>query len=181
MAKKVSETVYYIAVIVAVFNCIAFIVEGSWTPLLFFLLATFATFSIKPDKTLALITGIVVSNLYRATAGVHEGMTSGKSTRDLDSDSSDGLDTEMSIKKAMKAPSKTVPKPTMSKPTVKSNQDLELDNIMGGNGSLEGLMARQTKLMKNLKDMQPMMAQAKNMLNSLPKGFVKKALEQFKQ
>lgn len=183
MAKKASETVYYIVVIVAVFNSIAFMVEGSWIPLLFFLLATFATFSVKPDKTFALVTGIVVSNLYRATSGVHEGMTTGKSTRDLDP--SDGLDdADMSSMKApTKAPSKAkVPKPTVAKPAAKSNQDLEIDNLLGGNnGSLEGLMARQSKLMKNLKDMQPMMAQAKNMLNSLPKGFVKKALEQFKQ
>ena len=184
MAKKASETIYYVVVIVAVFNCIAFMVEGSWTPLLFFLLATFATFSVKPDKTLALVTGIVVSNLYRATAGVHEGMTTEKSTRDLE-DSNDGLDdvAMSSIKAPTKPPSKAkVPKPTAAKPIAKSNQDLEIDNLLGGSGgSLEGLMARQSKLMKNLKDMQPMMAQAKNMLNSLPKGFVKKALEQFKQ
>lgn len=186
MRKKVNDTVYYIAVIVAVFNCIAFVVEGSWTPLLFFLLATFATFSVKPDKTLALITGIVVSNLYRATAGVNEGMTIAKKDLDTDLDD-DGLDaSDMSIKTAMRAPSKKVPNPTVAKSTVakpaaKSNQDLEIDTMLGGSGSLEGLMARQSKLMKNLKDMQPMMAQAKNMLNSLPKGFVKKALEQFKQ
>ena len=190
MAKKVSDTVYYIAVIVAVFNCIAFVVEGSWTPLLFFLLATFATFSVKPDKTLALVTGIVVSNLYRATAGVHEGMTTSKSTRDLVQDSSDGLD---EVATQTRAPKPTAAKPkakssqdldvetTVSKPKGESSQDDEIERMMGGKGSLEGLMARQSKLMKNLKDMQPMMAQAKNMLNSLPKGFVKQALAQFKQ
>ena len=183
MTKKVSDTVYYIAVIVAVFNCIAFTVEASWTALLFFLLATFATYSVKPDKTVALVTGIVVSNLFRATQGVHEGMSTGKSTRDLDKDSSDGLDDiELLPERPTKAPrEKEAPKPTVAKPKAKSTQDLDIDNMLNGNGSLEGLMARQSKLMKNLKDMQPMMAQAKNMLKSLPKGFVKQALAQFKQ
>ena len=188
---KGNSIVFYIAVVIAVINLIAFVVEANWTAFLFFVLATFATFKIKPDKTFALITGIIVSNLYRATNGLHEGLTSSKSIQDLKGDEPDEKERNMSIaddnitdgidvKKATKAPTKT-PKPTMSKvkSTNKSNDDLNLDSMLNS-GAVEQMMDRQSQLMKNLKQMQPMIAQAKNMLNALPKGFVKQALQQFK-
>lgn len=191
---KGNSIVFYIAVVIAVINVIAFVVEANWTAFLFFVLATFATFKIKPDKTFALITGIIVSNLYRATNGLHEGLTSSKSTQDLkdneedtnvksvsiaDDDFVDGIIVKNTpIKGATNGPTKA-PKPTLSKPKVKNNDDLKLDNMLNS-GAVEQMMDRQTQLMKNLKQMQPMIAQAKNMLNALPKGFVKQALQQFK-
>ena len=189
--EKGNSIVFYIAVVIAVINLIAFVVEANWTAFLFFVLATFATFKIKPDKTFALITGIIVSNLYRATNGLHEGLTSSKSIQDLKGDEPDEKKGNMSIaddsitdaidvKNATKAPTKT-PKPMMSKvkSTNKSNDDLNLDSMLNS-GDVEQMMDRQSQLMKNLKQMQPMIAQAKNMLNALPKGFVKQALQQFK-
>jgi hypothetical protein len=200
MTKKASNTIFYIAVVIAVLNAIAFIVESNWTAVLFFLLATFATYSIKPSKTFALVTGIIVSNLYRATNGVHEGMASRKSMVDGD----DGMDAPQASPTSKSAETKKLTPTKVKKPAVQYDEeddyeeedkkkeeeeaeeaeadgDLNLDTMFNSKNSLEGLMSRQTKLMKNLKDMQPMMAQAKNMLKSLPKGFVKKALEQFKQ
>lgn len=195
MTKKASNTIFYIAVVLAVLNAIAFIVENNWTAFLFFLLATFATYSIKPQKTFALVVGIIVSNLFRASNGVHEGMVSSKSTDDMEmEDGLDAVETSSSTKSEKKLTPTKVQKPKEKKQAIQYDEDdeeeeeeeeadgdLNLDTMFNSKGSLEGLMSRQTKLMQNLKDMQPMMAQAKNMLKSLPKGFVKKALEQFKQ
>jgi len=183
--KKINDTVFYIAVVVAVLNAIGFITENNWTAVVLFLLATFATYSLKPDKTLAIVTGIIVSNVYRALDGSHEGMTNNKSA--LPDLGDDGLDDIPPPTEAVTAPkSSTASKTsattasTVSKKTKVEDDDLNLDNMLGGQGSLEGLMDRQTQLMKNLKNMQPMIAQAKNMLSALPKGFVKQALQQFK-
>ena len=188
--KKINDTVFYIAVVVAVLNAIGFITENNWTAVVLFLLATFATYSLKPEKTLAIVTGIIVSNVYRALDGSHEGMENKKS--ELPDMGDDGLDdvpppTEAvtppkasTARKTSATTASTVSKKPKAKEESTLDDDLNLDNMLGGQGSLEGLMDRQTQLMKNLKNMQPMIAQAKNMLSALPKGFVKQALQQFK-
>ena len=176
--KKINDTVFYIAVVVAVLNAIGFITEKNWTAVVLFVLATFATYSLKPEKTLAIVTGVIVSNVYRALDGSHEGMAN---------KGEDGLDPVVDGSKASKAKPKASTASKTAATTASSVgkkgkdefEELNIDSVLGGNGSLEGLMDRQTKLMKNLKNMQPMIAQAKNMLNALPKGFVKQALQQF--
>jgi hypothetical protein len=180
---KADNTVFYIALVVAVLSAIGFFVESNFTALIFFVLATFATYSIKPDRTLALVTGIIVSNLYRVTNGVHEGLTSKKDTEkakkktDQDEDTeTDGLDKPVDDPIDTKALKKAETKDT----TEKFSNNINLDALLEGNGSLDSMMERQTKLMDNLKNMQPMIAQAKSMLNALPKGFVQQALQQFK-
>jgi len=233
--KKNNKTIFYIALIVAVLNSIAFLVEANWAAFIFFILATFATYSIKPDKTFALVTGIIVSNVYRATNGVHEGLSTSKSTQGLDKKSGEennlddlhdevlpnertkgnnysskasgskmsgtgskmsGTGSKPSGSKASASNPFAVPDQTKKKSgasgsgsaaTLDDDEDEDeedteegFETMLGGKGTFEGLMDRQTQLMKNLKNMQPMIAQAKSMLNALPKGLVKQALQQFK-
>jgi hypothetical protein len=224
--KKNNKTIFYIALIVAVLNSIAFLVEANWAAFIFFILATFATYSIKPDKTFALVTGIIVSNVYRATNGVHEGLSTSKSTQGLDKKSGEennlddlhdevlpnertkgnnysskasgskmsGTGSKPSGSKASASNPFAVPDRTKKKSgasgsaaTLDDDEDEDEENteegfetMLGGKGAFEGLMDRQTQLMKNLKNMQPMIAQAKSLLNALPKGLVKQALQQFK-
>ena len=45
--------------------------------------------------------------------------------------------------------------------------------------NIEGLMERQSELMNNLKTIQPMVDQARQIMNSMPKEFMQKALEGF--
>jgi len=193
--KKANETVFYIAVIVGVFNSIAFLVEAHWVAFIFFLLVTGATYAIKPDKTFALVTGIIVSNVFLIVSGIdpksYEGMSTKKKREMEDAMNEEQLQEEEEQEQINADDEEAVGEGEEEEEEGMQNKkekgggdvmaDLDIDGIMGSNSSLEGLMERQTKLMQNLKDMQPMMAQAKNMLNALPKGFVKKALQQFKQ
>jgi hypothetical protein len=188
--KKANETVFYIAVIVGVFNSIAFMVEAHWVAFIFFLLVTGATYAIKPDKTFALVTGIIVSNVFLIVSGIdpksYEGMSTKKKREMEDEMNEEQLQEEEEQNQINADDEEAVEDEDEGMQNKKEKggsnvmADLDIDGIMGSNSSLEGLMERQTKLMQNLKDMQPMMAQAKNMLNALPKGFVKKALQQFK-
>jgi hypothetical protein len=177
--KKVNSTIFYVAVVIAVLNSVAFVVEGNWTAFLFFLLTVFATYSIKPDGTIALVSGVVVSNLYRAIDGVQEGMET-KNPKDSLSPS-ETANTSASNDSGSNDTANTKKKTTQPDTTGldDDNMDKDIDDVMGDEG-FQNLMNRQTKLMQNMKNMQPMIAQAKNMLNALPKGFVKQALQQFK-
>ena len=92
-----APTVLYIVVFIAVLNVIAFGTANDWTSIIFMALAGGATFAVKPDLTFALVVGIVASNLYRATSGVHEGMTDKKDEKIKGKETSDVLSSLESV------------------------------------------------------------------------------------
>lgn len=156
---KSNITIWYVVVVVALLNVVAFLSEKSWSSIGILLLASGVTYAVKPDRTLALVAGIVVANLYKATAGVHEGMAI------------------KNRKKPAKKPDATLKK-NASKPKENAVPEALTSMLGGSEKSLEGLMDRQNQLMANLKNMQPIMAQAQQMMSHLPKGFMDKALKQ---
>lgn len=157
-----NNTVFYVVAIIAVLNCISFISSHSWQPLTFFVLATFAAYSVKPDKVFALVTGIVVSNLFSATMGVYEGYAS-KGRAEVKEDSEEQATDEQ----AMDA----MPVPTPNKKKSSTDQA----------ASLNELMARQKELFQNIKNVQPMISQAQSMIKdmNLSPEFMQKAMEGF--
>lgn len=69
-----APTVFYIVVFIAVLNLIAFTSVNDWKSVVFMLLAAGACYAVTPDQTLALVVGIVASNLFRASSAMQEGM-----------------------------------------------------------------------------------------------------------
>jgi hypothetical protein len=157
-----NNTVFYVVAIIAVLNCISFISSHSWQPLTFFVLATFAAYSVKPDKVFALVTGIVVSNLFSATMGVYEGYAS-KGRAEVKADSEKQVTDEQATD--------AMPVPTPNKKKSSTDQA----------ASLNELMARQKELFQNIKNVQPMISQAQSMIKdmNLSPEFMQKAMEGF--
>jgi hypothetical protein len=169
MKKSSESSVWYVVLIVAVLNVVAFVSEKNWHALIFFALATGATYAIKPDKVLALVTGVIVSNVFKATVGVHEGYASRGKPEEPDASNAKD-DNPLSLDN-----DESTPKPAPSK---KKKEVDPLDSALEGT-SLDGLMKRQTELMTNLKTMQPLILQAKSMMKAIPPGMMKKAMEGF--
>ena len=162
-SKTNNKTIWYVVVVVVLLNVVAFFSEKSWSSIGILVLASGLTYAVKPDRTLALVAGIIVANLYKATTGVHEGMA-GKSS----GESSKTQEEE--------------PAPQKKKKSLENKSPaIDLQTLMGGgkDGGLDGMMSRQKELMTNLKNMQPLMAQAQEMMANLPEGFMEKALEKF--
>ena len=174
MKSKTNKTIWYVVVVVALLNVVAFFSEKSWSSLGILVLASGVTYAVKPDRTLALVAGIIVANLYKATAGVHEGMkgkkegmnrrnkrrpSTAETTEEETDEPKEADDEDKAVEEATDA---TEP----------------LTSMLGGSEkSLEGLMDRQNQLMANLKNMQPIMAQAQQMMAHLPKDFMNKAMK----
>lgn len=166
MKTKTNKTIWYVVVVVALLNVVAFLSEKSWSSLGILVLASGVTYAVKPDRTLALVTGIVVANLYKATAGVHEGMKGGKP------------EGNRNRKQRKQSKESTIEEEAVAAPKADAKGVDEALTMLGGSEkSLEGLMDRQNQLMANLKNMQPIMAQAQQMMAHLPKKFMEEALE----
>ena len=167
-----NNSVFYVVAIIAVLNCISFISSHSWQPLTFFVLATFAAYSVKPDKIFALVTGIVVSNLFSATMGVYEGYApKGRAVvkpvqQDMPDEDQDMQDEDQDQDQVVKA-----------MPSATPNKKKSTDQA----SSLNELMARQKELFQNIKNVQPMISQAQSMIKdmNLSPEFMQKAMEGF--
>ena len=81
-----APTVFYIVVFIAVLNLIAFTSVNDWKSVVFMVLAAGACYAVTPDQTLALVVGIVASNLFRASSGMQEGMVEKKKDKKIPED-----------------------------------------------------------------------------------------------
>ena len=79
-------TAFYIVVFIAVLNLIAFTSVNDWKSVVFMVLSTGACYAVTPDRTLALVVGIVTSNLFRASTAMQEGMTVKKKEKKIPED-----------------------------------------------------------------------------------------------
>jgi hypothetical protein len=172
--KSNNKTIWYVVVVVAILNVVAFFSEKNWSSLGILVLASGVTYAVKPDRTLALVAGIIVANLYKATAGVHEGMTGeeakkrrAKSKKPTDKAADEVIEDEPSEADDEGA----------DKASAEDTMEPLTAMFSGSEKSLEGLMDRQNQLMVNLKNMQPIMAQAQQMMAHLPKDFMTTALK----
>ena len=156
-----APTAFYIVVFIAVLNVIAFASVNDWKPVVFMALAAGATYAVNPDRTLALVVGIVASNLYRASSSMHEGMTENAKKKE-----------------------KPVPPPydVEAAPDTPDPAAVEEDPIesMVKNMDIKGMLAKQSELMEGIKSMGPLMAQGNKMIAELPKGFLKQAMNNMK-
>lgn len=152
-----APTVFYIVVFVAVLNVIAFTSVNDWKSVVFMVLAGGATYAVNPDQTLALVVGIIASNLYRASTGMHEGMAVKKKKPDVPEEEEDE------------------PVGAGAPEEVEPVGDEPFGNF--GSMDIKDLMAKQMQLMAGIKGMAPLLVQAQKTMSQLPKGFLKQAMQ----
>lgn len=158
-----APTAFYIVVFIAVLNVIAFASVNDWKPVVFMALAAGATYAVNPDQTLALVVGIVASNLYRASSSMHEGMTENAKKK----------------KKKEPEPSYDDPEAAPATPDPAAVEDDPIESMVK-NMDIKGMLAKQSELMEGIKSMGPLMAQGNKMIAELPKGFLKQAMNNMK-
>ena len=154
-----APTAFYIVVFIAVLNVIAFTSVNDWKSVVFMVLAGGACYAITPDRTLALVVGIIASNLYRASSSMQEGMAK----KDEEEE---------------KLPVEDPAEPAAA-PAEPAKAEAEGDEGFGnfGNMDIKGLMAKQMQLMAGIKGMAPLLVQAQKTMSQLPKGFLKQAMK----
>jgi parvulin-like peptidyl-prolyl isomerase len=153
-----NKMLFYVIVVIAILNVIAYLSVKDWNSLIFFFLAGFVAHAFQLGKTLSLIVAILSANIFRATKIMREGLET---------------------KKKQKA----VPKPNEKK-TDFADADDDEDDKQHSTETLEGLtksahklMDRQQSLQAMTNQLEPMMKQAMQMMNQLPKDFLKKNMK----
>jgi hypothetical protein len=160
-----GPTAFYIVVFIAVLNVIAFSSVNDWKAVVFMALAAGATYAVSPDQTLALVVGIVASNLYRASSSMQEGMTENKKKQDAKKKK---MDYEMEPEAAPETPDPA------------AVEEVDPIESMVKNMDIKGMLAKQSELMEGIKSMGPLMAKGNEMIANLPKGFLKQAMNNMK-
>jgi uncharacterized membrane protein (DUF106 family) len=165
-----NSTVFYIVVVVAVFNLIAYLSVRDWTSIACFVLAGLVTYAFDTNKTVVLVIAIITATLVRITRFQRDGMENKKKEK-----------VKEKIKEKVKE-RKEIPE---SHEASDLNPMEEFKNALSGS-NLEGLQLKTDKLMKHQKDifhmaqnLKPMMEQATELMKSLPNGFLEKAMKNF--
>lgn len=156
----------YVLYAIVVLNLIAYLSVKDWMASAVLVLACIASYTFE-NKGVVLFVGILASALSRSV--FIEGMTTDKK------------DEEMKQLKEMKAMKEK------SKKEVEGSTEKKKGNATTIQGSsLEGLSQQAGELSKRQKDLfamaqdlKPMMKQAENMMNQLPKGFLAEAMKNF--
>ena len=159
-----GPTAFYIVVFIAVLNVIAFASVNDWKSVMFMALAAGATFAIKPDQTLALVVGIIASNLYRASSSMQEGMAVKKKKKD----------------EAVPPPYDQLGEEAAPEAAPEAVPEADPIESMVKNMDIKGMLAKQSELMEGIRSMGPLMAKGNEMIRNLPKGFLKQAMENMK-
>jgi hypothetical protein len=153
-----NKMLFYVVCVIAIFNIIAYLSVRDWHSLIFFVLAAMVAYGFKLGNTLILIIAILSANIFRASNIMREGLET---------------------KKKQKA----VPKPNEKK-TDFADADDDEDDKQHSTETLEGLtksahklMDRQQSLQAMTNQLEPMMKQAMQMMNQLPKDFLKKNMK----
>ena len=149
----------YVLVVIVVLNLIAYLSVKDWTSSTILILAGIASCAFA-NKGMILFIGILAAALSRSV--FIEGMTTNKK------DKKEGLTKQMDKEKHIEG---SMEKKKGDATTI---QGSSLEGLSQQAGELS---KRQTDLFAMAKDLKPMMKQAENMMNQLPKGFLAEAMK----
>ncbi len=177
----------YLALLFAVLNATWFISEKDWRSLGFFvasaiLFVHFGEMYYLGGAAAAVLLATLAAILFRSMQQSRvEGMDNDDAADDDDEDV-DMRRKEEEKKEKEEAEAKKAAKAATPKPKAAQPKDAEAfkDMFSGSDTNLEKLMERQTVLMKQLKNMAPLMQSAKEALKQLPAGYLEKALKTLK-
>ena len=147
-----NKMLFYVIVVIAILNVIAYLSVEDWNSIIFFFLAGLVAHAFKLGNTLSLIVAILSANVFRATKFMREGLEN----------------------KKKKQPD---PVPDEKKIDYTSPTNLKEPESFK---SLEGLATKANDLVKRQENLQmmtkklgPMMDKAMKLMDRLPKDFLK--------
>jgi parvulin-like peptidyl-prolyl isomerase len=148
-----NKMLFYVIVVIAILNVIAYLSVKDWNSLIFFFLAGFVAHAFQLGKTLSLIVAILSANIFRATKIMREGLET---------------------KKKKKQPE---PEPDEKKIDYASNlkEPETFKSLEGLANKADNLVRSQENLQMMTKKLGPMMDKAMKLMDRLPKGFLEKA------
>jgi hypothetical protein len=148
-----NKMLFYVIVVIAVLNIIAYVSVQDWNSVIFFFLVGFLAHTFKLGNTLSLIVAILSANIFRATAIMREGLENKKK--------------------------KKQPEPVPDEKKIDYAANLKEPETFK---SLEGLANKADNLVKSQENLQmmtkklgPMMDKAMKLMDKLPKGIFDKA------
>ena len=149
-----NKMIFYVIVVIAVLNVIAYVSVKDWNSVIFFFLAGFIAHVFKLGNTLSLIVAILSANIFRATTFMREGLETKKKKNKKQVD----------------------PVPDEKKIDYAANlKDPEtFKSLEGLANKANDLANRQESLQMMTKKLGPMMDKAMKLMDKLPKGFLEK-------
>jgi hypothetical protein len=153
-----NKMLFYVIVVIAVLNVVAYLSVEDWNSLIFFFLAGFLAHVFKLGNTLSLIVAILSANIFRATNSMREGLKNKKKNKKHRTKHTEPFPNEKKIEYAANLK--------------ESSQSLE-----GLATKANDLMDRQESLQLMTKKLGPMMDKAMKLMDRLPKGFLDNAMK----
>jgi|688.fasta_scaffold359962_2 hypothetical protein len=150
-----NKMLFYVIVVIAVLNVVAYLSVEDWNSLIFFFLAGFLAHAFKLGNTLSLIVAILSANIFRATNSMREGLKN----------------------KKKKHKKHTEPVPNEKKIEYAANLKESSQSLEGLATQANDLMDRQESLQMMTKKLGPMMDKAMKLMDRLPKGFLDNAMK----
>jgi len=162
-----NNMVFYIVVIIAFFNIVAFLTVRDWNSIAFFVLALVIANAFKINPILSLVIAIISANVFRASKSLQEGLKNKKHKP------------PKHVKPHLKKNDNPDPLPKEPKSSAKNAASTSIDSttLEGLTSTANGLMERQDKLHDLAGQLGPLMTQASKMLKQLPEGFLQNAFQ----
>jgi hypothetical protein len=147
-----NKMLFYVIVVIAVLNVIAYLSAEDWNSIIFFFLAGFLAHAFQLGNTLSLIVAILSANIFRATTMMREGLETKKKKKPEPVPDEKKMDYSANLKEPE---------------TFKSLEGLA--------NKADNLVRSQENLQMMTKKLGPMMDKAMQLMDKLPKGFLDKA------
>jgi hypothetical protein len=146
-----NKMLFYVIVVIAILNVIAYLSVEDWNSIIFFFLAGVVAHAFKLGNTLSLIVAILSANVFRATKFMREGLEN---------------------KKKKKPQPEPVPDEKIDY-AANLKEPESFKSLEGLATKANDLVKRQENLQMMTKKLGPMMDKAMKLMDRLPKNFLK--------
>ena len=173
-----NKYVLYIVAFLAATNILGYLSVQNFTSITFFILLAFLTQYFSKNMTVILLTAMIGTSLLFITHNfgitVKEGMKEGVSPNTKESEEEKGVPAT-AAEAAKEEMEPEIQEGVTAKHSLQSLKEALGDKgIEGLNMDTEGLMVRQQQLQKSMKNLEPMMDQAKKMLDNFDPSTLEK-------
>ena len=163
-----NEIVYYVVLLFTILTLISHLISGRLYYILIFAIVSVVTYQFTTNKTVIMLSALIVTWVFNMIRGTTEGMTDKKKDKNEKNEKNentlDALDDEVGDLEKKGSP--LHPK----------KKDEPSHGLEGFNETMED----HAKLLDMANSMQPMMKQLGSIIKNLPDGFMDKALERMK-
>ena len=156
-----DDTAMYIVAFIAALNLIAYVQVRDWNSIAFLILSGGVTFAATSNKILSLVVAVVAGSLFRASSNLREGLTKHQ-------------------KQQMEHITHNRDERKHRRKEKREEEEKEEEKTEGFTEALDAVHKNNKSLSLQLSNLEPLMNKASKLLDSMPKGFVKEALNKFK-